>query len=168
MRNLILVLSAVMIGSLYSGCGTLSEWKAEVSKDIAALSHGVENGQAIARAAVAKAEEIKAVVDAKLDKARDDLAAKGAPVNGTPAELTEWAKQNPLTAAGSPLAFLMVLGAAYAKYRTAKRALTASVDGAEAVMEKHPDAAETFKTAAASSSQMGSAEAALIASIKSR
>lgn len=159
MRNLTLAL-LVTSALLCCGCSSLPNtaqmetWKAQTDKALAAAANMADKAEKGAAAAIAAVESAKV-----------EMAAKGAPVDGSPAELTEWAKQNPLAAIGSPLAFLLTLGAAFARYRTVKKGLTAAVDAAEALP---PDAAKLFKDSAASSAQMTPDVAAMIAAIKAR
>ena len=108
---------------------------------------------------------MKEKLDAKLDQARADLAAKGAPVEGTPAELAEWAKQNPGTAFSSLGGFLMVLAAAAARYRTAKKAAIVAVDAVEALP---PDAKKAFKAEAETNAHMTAGVASFITALKNR
>jgi len=161
MRLLLLALMPVMM--LWQSCGStqLMEKIDRLTDDISVVAGRVKTVSD-------KLPEMKAEMDKKLDAARAELAAKGAPVDGTPQDLVKWGAQNPGSALGSIGAFLAVLAAAIAKYRTSKtatRALTASVDAVESM---DPASAAAFKAAAASSTNMGAAEAALIASLKAR
>lgn len=67
---------------------------------------------------------------------------------------------------GAALGSLPAAWVGIKKYLDARSALKASVAGAEAVAEKHPEAALTFKSAAASSGYMGAGPAALIGALK--
>lgn len=171
MRQSLLILCLVMSGFLYSGCGSmptaaqLETWKANTEKTLAAAANVAERAKAAADVAVAKASEIKAGVDAKLDAAKADLAAKGAPVDGSPAELTKWATQNPGTALSSLGGFLLVLAASVAKYRTAKKAATALLDGKAALS---PEEAAKLAAAVAASPHMTPSVAAFSAAVENR
>jgi len=155
-----LMIPLLLVLPLWQSCGSTQfmEKANRTAEDVQVVAARVK---AVSDALPAMKEKL----DAKLDAARAELAAKGAPVEGTPAELTEWAKQNPGTAFSSLGGFLMVLAASFAKYRTAKKTATVAVDAAS---ELSPEAAKEFKANAASNPHMTAPVAALIASIKNR
>lgn len=150
---------------LCSACSTMGEWRETVDKSLASASVAIEKAKAGVEVVDAKITEVKAALDAKVDAAKAELAAKGAPVDGTPSELWEWAKDNPTESFGSLGALATLFTAMILKYRTARSAVAASVDGLKALP---PDAQAAFKEAAARSPHMGAAEAALVAEVKNR
>lgn len=154
MRLFLLVMLTTPILLFQSCVSKLSE----IRDDIGTLA---KNGAAISKAV----KEIPAQVEASVNKAKTDLLAKGAPVDGTPADLIDWAKQNPGAAIGSPMAFLLVLFAAWRRARTAQKGLTAAVDAVEALPA---DARAAFKAEAEKSAHMTPDVSALIASLKAR
>ncbi len=163
MRSLTLPL-LLLIALILPSCA-LKEKAGATLDDLAVVASRARAATDAAAKVPAQIAEAKAAMDAKLDAAKVDLAAKGAPVDGSPAELTKWAGQNPGTALSSLGGFLMVLAASVARYRTAKKAATAAVDAVESLP---PEAAAQFKTAAAASPHMTPSVASFIAAIKNR
>lgn len=112
-----------------------------------------------------KITELSAAFEAKAEAAKAELAAKGAPVEGTVADIWEWAKQNPLKAAGSPTALILFILSLILKGRVKDAALKATVDAVEGLS---PTAAAEFKSLAASSPHMTADAQALVAKFKAR
>lgn len=105
----------------------LDRWKLNVDKGLGAVAATVDTVKPIAESALAKVEALKLDVD----KATDELEAKGAPVEGSAGDLMKWAAQNPLTAAGSSGSLLTVLAGLMVGYRRKRKALEIVVNAIE-------------------------------------
>lgn len=137
----------LLLALLCCGCSTVSKAEAligSLASKVDELGPAVTTAAATAKAASEGVAALRAKSEAAAEKALADLAAKGAPVDGSAGDLAKWTASNPVEAVGSGGALLTALAALAAGYRRKARALAVVVKGVE---DAPPEAREATKAA---------------------